>query len=56
VADDRDAEIFQIFGGQARQKVAVDRVVAEGRLVFLKTEVLEPGRDVHGRPPLSEVE
>ena len=23
VADDRDAEIFQIFGRQARQKVAV---------------------------------
>ena len=49
MADDRDAEILQIFGRQARQKVAVDRVIAEGRFVLLETEVLEPGRDVHGR-------
>ena len=49
VADDRDAEIFQIFGRQARQEVAVDRVVAERRFVLPETEVVEPGRDVHGR-------
>jgi hypothetical protein len=49
VADDRDAEILQIFGGQARQEVAVDRVVAERRFVLPETEILEPGRDVHGR-------
>ena len=49
MADDRDAEILQIFGRQARQKVAVDRVIAEGRFVSLETEILEPGRDVHGR-------
>ena len=49
VADDRDAEILQIFGRQARQEVAVDRVFAERRFVLPETEVLEPGRDVHGR-------
>ena len=49
VADDRDAEILQIFGRQARQEVAVDRVIAERRFVLPETEILEPGRDVHGR-------
>ncbi len=49
MADDRDAEILQIFGRQARQEVAVDRVVAERRFVLPETEILEPGRDVHGR-------
>ena len=49
MANDRDAEILQIFGGQAWQEVAVDRVIAEGRFVLPETEVLEPGRDVHGR-------
>ena len=49
MADDRDAEIPQIFGRQAREEVAVDRVVAERRFVLPETEILEPGRDVHGR-------
>ena len=49
MADDRDAEIFQIFGRQVRQKVALDSVVAERRFVLSETEVLEPGCDVHGR-------
>ena len=49
MANDRDAEIFQIVGGKARQEVAVDRVVAEGRFVLPETEVFEPGRDVHAR-------
>ena len=49
MADDRDAEILQIFDRQARQEVGVDRVVAERRFVLPETEVVEPGRDVHGR-------
>jgi hypothetical protein len=49
VADDRDAEILQIFGRQGREEVALDRVVAERRFVMPETEVVEPGRDVHGR-------
>ncbi len=49
MADDRDAEIPQIFGRQARQEIAIDRVVAERRFVLPETEILEPGRNVHGR-------
>jgi hypothetical protein len=49
VADNRDAEILEIVGGQARQDIAVDRVVSERRFVLPETEILEPGRDVHGR-------
>jgi 5-methylcytosine-specific restriction endonuclease McrA len=49
VADDRDAQIPQIFGRQARQEVAVDRVVVERRFVLPEAEILEPGRNVHGR-------
>jgi 5-methylcytosine-specific restriction endonuclease McrA len=49
VADDRDPEIPQIFGRQARQEAAVNRVVAERRFVLPETEVFEPRRDFHGR-------
>ena len=49
MADDRDAEIFQIFGRHTREEFALDRIIAKHRFVLSETEVLEPGRDVHGR-------
>jgi hypothetical protein len=40
---------FKSSASQGREDVALDRVVSERRFVLPETEVLEPGRDVHGR-------
>jgi hypothetical protein len=44
MADQCDAEILQIIGGQARQHPFVDLVRAERRLVLLEPELAQPRR------------
>ncbi len=47
VSDRGDAEPDQIVGGQARQDLGVDVVLAECRLVAREPEALQPAPDVH---------
>ena len=57
MADRGDADGDQVLSRQVRQDVSVDIVVAERRLVLLKTELLKPTRDIdrHSRPALLRV-
>jgi hypothetical protein len=60
MTDRGHAEADQVLGRQIRQDVSVDEIVAERRLVLLKTELLKPTRyvDCHdgshssGRPSI----
>jgi hypothetical protein len=51
VADEADAEVLEVVGGQLRQYRGVDRVVAKRLFVLLHAEAVEPGRDVHVHLP-----
>ena len=51
VANHRDAEILEVLGRQLRQHPDVDPVVAECRLVLLKSQVSQELADIHGRTP-----
>ena len=46
MADRGHAHADQVLCRQVRQNVSVDIVVAERRLVLLKTELLKPTRDI----------
>ena len=46
MTDRGDAEADQVLGRQVRQDVSVNEIVAERRLVLLKTELLQPTRDI----------
>ena len=48
VADQRDAKVLEVLGGQLRQHPDVDPVVAEGRLVLLKSQLSQKVTDIHG--------
>jgi hypothetical protein len=50
VAYRRHADVLQIVGRQLGQHCPIDFVVAEGRLVSLKTQASQPRRNVH-QPP-----
>ena len=43
------AEIFEIFGSQARQHPFVDLIIAERLLVLTEPQTLQPGCDIHDR-------
>jgi hypothetical protein len=45
------AEIFEIFGGQARQHPFVDLVIAEHVLVLTEPQPVQPGCDVQLASP-----
>ena len=45
--DQGDTKILEILGRQARQHSLVDLVVAEGRHIALKAQILQPCRYVH---------
>ncbi len=45
--DQGDAKILEIIGRQARQDRLVDLVISEGRRIALKTQILQPLRNVH---------
>jgi hypothetical protein len=45
--DQGDAEILQVLGRQVRQDPCVDRVRAEGRLVFFEPEIPQPVGDIY---------
>jgi len=47
VADQGDAEIFQVLGSQARQHRAVDLIFAKGCLVAFESEAAQPGSHIH---------
>ena len=49
--DEADAEVLEVVGGQLRQYRDVDRVFAKRLFVFLHAEAVEPGCNVHARPP-----
>jgi hypothetical protein len=48
VPNDADVHVLQVFRRQVRQDVLVDRVLAEGRLIFTKAETSEPSTDING--------
>jgi hypothetical protein len=50
MADRRHADGDQILARQVRQDVPVDIVVAERRVVLLKTELPKPTRDIDRHP------
>jgi hypothetical protein len=56
MSDQGDAEILQIFGGQARQYAGVDLVRAECRFVLLEPEPSQPLRDFHRPTPANDAE
>ena len=47
MADRGDPDADQVFGGQLRQHLAVDIIVAERRYIALKAQILQPRRYVH---------
>jgi hypothetical protein len=49
MAHQHHAEIFEIFGSQARQHSFVDLVVAERLSVLAEPQTIQPGCDVHAR-------
>jgi hypothetical protein len=51
MADQSNAEILQILGGQSRQYSCIDLVVAERLFVPLQPETVEPCRYVHALLP-----
>jgi hypothetical protein len=53
IADQRNAEILQIFDSQLGKQVGIDPVFTECRLVPLQPESSEPIRDIHVRTPRS---
>ena len=54
MADRRDAKLLEVFGRQLRQHPNVDPVVAECRLVLLKSQLSQEITDIHGRAPRVE--
>jgi len=44
------AEIFEIFGSQARQHPFVDLVIVKRLRVLAEPQPVQPGCDVHTRP------
>jgi hypothetical protein len=42
MSHERDAELLEILGGQARQYILVDVIVAERWLVLLEAQMPEP--------------
>ena len=43
------AHVLEVIRCQVRQDLLVDRVLAEGALIFTKAKVLEPRPDIDGR-------
>ena len=49
MADQGDAKIFKVVGGQVGQEIGADGIIAECRLVLFETERSQPVRDIHRR-------
>jgi hypothetical protein len=47
VADRGDPDADQVFGGELRQHLGADIIVAERRYIALKSQIPQPGRYVH---------
>jgi hypothetical protein len=47
MADQRDAEVPQVIGGQARQYAPIDRIVAERGGILFEAETAQPITDIH---------
>ena len=50
VTNDPDAQVVQIVGGQRRQQLGVNRMLAERLLVALQPQLSQPCRDLHDVP------
>jgi hypothetical protein len=50
MTDSGNAKVLQVFRGKTGQQVCVDRILAECRLILLKTKRSQPVRDVHRAP------
>jgi hypothetical protein len=51
MANGADPDLLQVLRGEARQHLGVDAVLGERPRVPPQTQSLEPGRNLHARPP-----
>ena len=54
MADRGDPDADQVFGGELRQHLGADIIVAERRYIALKSQIPQPGRYVHAGDPRPE--
>src|SRR4051794_32632650 len=47
MADRDHPNVDQVFGGQLRQHLGIDIIIAECLHISLKAQILQPRRDVH---------
>jgi hypothetical protein len=50
VPECRDAKLFEVLGGEAREDPLVDLVVAKCSLVFFEAQAPQPDHHVHEAP------
>ena len=51
MANQGNAKVLEVVGGQCGQEVGIDLVVAERRRVALEPEAAQPITDIHGPIP-----